>query len=97
MLGNSFRHLNCIQIPQTDWPEIVVVWAPLERQKVEVDIFDGAKLSGFATWELAGISGKTAISTLFKALARPETNSLVYFLCENVYVRKICSVKSMGF
>ena len=34
-------------MPQADWPGVVVIWAPFERQKVH--IFDRAKLSGFAT------------------------------------------------
>ena len=49
---NHFRHLKfCIEIPQTDWPEVVVIWAPFERQKIEVHIFERANLSGFATWK----------------------------------------------
>ena len=38
-------------IPQTDWPGIVVIRAPFERQKVVVHNFDRTSLSGFATWE----------------------------------------------
>ena len=40
---------------------------------------------------------KASISTYFKALACPETKILVYFLRENVYIRKICTVKAKGF
>ena len=46
-LKNRFRHLNYIQIPQADCPEVVVIWAPFERQKIEVHIFERANLSGF--------------------------------------------------
>ena len=38
-----------MQIPQADWPEVVVIWAPFERQKIEVHIFERANLSGFGT------------------------------------------------
>ena len=48
--GKLFQE-NYIQIPQANWSEVVVTWAPFERQKVEVHIFDRANLSGFATWE----------------------------------------------
>ena len=37
-------------MPQADWPGIVVIWAPFERQKIEVHIFEGANLSGFGSW-----------------------------------------------
>ena len=40
-----------MQIPQADWPEVVVIWAPFERQKIEVHIFERANLSGFGTWK----------------------------------------------
>ena len=38
-----------MQIPQADWPEVVVIWAPFERQKIEVHIFERANISGFGT------------------------------------------------
>ena len=41
---------NYIQIAQADWPEVVVIWAPFERQKIEVDIFEKTDISGFGTW-----------------------------------------------
>ena len=50
-LKNHFRRLNCIQIPQADWPGVVVICAPFERQKIEVHIFETANLSGFGTWK----------------------------------------------
>ena len=28
-----------------DWPEVVVRWAPFERQKIEVEVFERGKLS----------------------------------------------------
>ena len=40
---------NYIQIPQADLPEVIVIWAPFERQKIEVHIFERANLSGFGT------------------------------------------------
>ena len=43
-----------MQISQADWPEVVVIWAPFERQKIEVDIFERANLSGFGTWKFTG-------------------------------------------
>ena len=39
------------KIPQAHWPEVIVIWAPFERRKVEVHIFDRANILGFATWE----------------------------------------------
>ena len=39
-------------MPQADWPEVVVIWAPFERQKIEVYIFERANFSGFGTWKL---------------------------------------------
>ena len=41
---------NYIQIPQVDRLEVVVIWAPFERRKIEVHIFEWANLSGFGTW-----------------------------------------------
>ena len=31
-----------------------MIWAPIERQKIEVHIFEGANLSGFGTWKFTG-------------------------------------------
>ena len=42
-----------IQIPQADSPGVVVIWAPFERQKIEVQIFDRANPSGFGTWKFS--------------------------------------------
>ena len=36
-------------MPQADWPEVVVIWAPFERQKVGVHIFERDSLLVFAT------------------------------------------------
>ena len=37
-------------MPQTDWlGGVVVIWAPFERQKIEVHIFERANLSGLGT------------------------------------------------
>ena len=36
---------------QADWPEVIVIWAPFERQNVEIHIFDKVSLPGFAAWE----------------------------------------------
>ena len=40
-----------IQIPPADWQGLVVIWAPFERQKIEVHIFERANLSGFGMWK----------------------------------------------
>ena len=50
-LKNRFRHQNFIQIPRADWPGVVVISTPFERQKIEVHIFERANLSGFGTWK----------------------------------------------
>ena len=47
LLKNRFRYQNFIHIPQADWPGVVVIWTPFERQKIEVHIFERANLSGF--------------------------------------------------
>ena len=39
-------------MPQADWLEVVVIWTPFERRKIEVHIFDRANLSGFGTWNV---------------------------------------------
>ena len=35
-----------MQIPEADWSELVVIWTPFERQKIESYIFERANLSG---------------------------------------------------
>ena len=72
-LKNHFRQLKLYQIPQADWPGVVVIWAPFERQKIEVHIFERANLAGFGTW-------KFRYFFIILDLARPETKNLVYFL-----------------
>ena len=57
---SSFRHFshvtksrifkNLTQIPLADWPGVVVIWAPSQRQKAEAHIFERANFSGFVTW-----------------------------------------------
>ena len=42
-------------MPQIHWPEVVVTWAPFEKQNVEVHILEMANLSGFATWEFTAM------------------------------------------
>ena len=54
--GCTFKNLNLrkkvdCKISHADWPEVVVIWAPFERQKIEVHIFERANLSGFGTWK----------------------------------------------
>ena len=44
---------NYIQTPQADWLGLIAIWAPFERQKIEVHIFERANLSGFGTWKLS--------------------------------------------
>ena len=48
-LKNRFRHLKFYSNPQVDWLEVVVIWTPFERRKIEVHIFERANLSGFGT------------------------------------------------
>ena len=48
-LKNRFRHLKLYLNPQADWLEVVVIWTPFERRKIEVHIFERANLSGFGT------------------------------------------------
>ena len=38
-------------MPQADWPEILVILTPIERQKIEVHTFERANISGFGTWK----------------------------------------------
>ena len=53
--GNSLKTIlgtkNYIQILQVDWLEGVVIWTPLERQKIEVHIFERPNLSCFDIWK----------------------------------------------
>ena len=53
LLKNRFSHQNFIHITQADWPGVVVIWTPFERQKIEVHIFERANLSGFVTWKFS--------------------------------------------
>ena len=39
-------------MPQADWLEVVVIWAPFERRRIEVQIFERANLSGFGMWNV---------------------------------------------
>ena len=43
-----------MQIPQADWPEVIVIWKPFERQKIEVHIFERANFSVLGTWKFTG-------------------------------------------
>ena len=95
LLEKHFRHLKLYSNPQADWPKVLVIWVLFERQKVdEVYIFERASLSGFASWKF---TMKEKQVFLLKTLACPETKNLVYFLRENVYIRKLRSVKAKGF
>ena len=51
LLENCIRHLNYIQILQAYWPKVDVIWAPFEKQKAEVYIFERANFSGYAKWK----------------------------------------------
>ena len=44
-------------MPQADWPRVVVKWAPFERQKIEVHIFERANLSSFDMWKFTAKEG----------------------------------------
>ena len=39
-----------MQIPQVDWPGVVLIWETFERKKIEVHIFERANFSGFGMW-----------------------------------------------
>ena len=54
---------DCLWIPQADWPEVVIRWAPFERQKDEVHIFYRADLSGFARLVIFPMSGNNIFET----------------------------------
>ena len=51
-----------IQIPQSDRPEVVVIWAPFEKQKAKVHIFDRANIEIFQK-KKQGILGHTFLKT----------------------------------
>ena len=44
LIENHFRHLKAQRL------EAFLMWAPFERQKVEVHNFDNVHFSGFVTW-----------------------------------------------
>ena len=76
------------------------IWASFERQKVKIDFSGRAKLSGFATWECTAkeyLNSRKQVFLHNLRLTRPETQNLVYFLWEKIYVRKVCGVKPKGF
>ena len=50
-LKNRFSHLKLYSIPQADWLEVFVIWAPFEREKIDVHILGRANLSGFGMWK----------------------------------------------
>ena len=48
-----FKHLKFYSNPQADWSDVVVIWAPFERHKVEVHAFVMANPSACSTWNLS--------------------------------------------
>ena len=46
-----------LKSPKVGWREIVVIWAPFERQKIEVHIFERVKLSDFGMWKFTTKEG----------------------------------------
>ena len=63
----------CIQIPQADWPGVVVILAPFERQNIEVHIFERANLSGFGTWKFSAKEDLNRQKHVFLHNFRPRT------------------------
>ena len=94
-------HLNYIQIPQADWPEVVFIWAPFERQKIEVHIFERANLSGFGTRKFTtkeDLNTQKQVYILNLRLWPAQKPKICFFfLWKKVYIRKFCSVKAKGF
>ena len=39
-IWRCFFPVTILNIPQADWPEVVAIWALLEKEKVKVHIFD---------------------------------------------------------
>ena len=70
-LKNRFRHQNFIQIPRADWPGVVVISTPFERQKIEVHIFERANLSGFGTWKFTAKEDLNRRKQVFLLSFRP--------------------------
>ena len=75
---------------QADWLKVIVIWAPFERRKIEVHIFERANLSGFGMWNITAKEGLNRRKQVFLL-------NLVYFLWEIVQIRKFCIVKARGF
>ena len=93
-IWRCFFPVTILNIPQADWLEVVAIWALFERERLKSTF-----LTGFASLELTtkeDLNPRKQV-LLFKALVYPETNNWVYFLQENVYIKKICSVKAKGF
>ena len=82
-------------------PGVVVIWAPLEREKIEVHIFERANLSGFGTWKFSAKEDLNRQKQVFFHNFRPwpaqEPRIWFIFYGKKVYIRKFCSVKARGF
>ena len=65
LLKNRFRHLNYIQMPLADWLEAAAIWAPFERGKIEVHIFERANLSGLGTWNFTAKEDLIRVKQVF--------------------------------
>ena len=93
--------LNYIQVPLGDWLEVVAIWAPFERRKIEVQTFESANLSGFGTWNFTPKEDLIRRKQVFLLDLRPwytqKPKICVYYLWEIVQRRKFCSVKARGF
>ena len=50
-LKNHFRHLKLYSNPPSWLARSCFIWAPFERQNIEVHIFESANLSSVGTWK----------------------------------------------
>ena len=64
-LKNHFRHLKLY------WLEVAVIWAPLERRKIEVQIFERTNLPGFGTWNFTAKENLNRRKQVFLLNFRP--------------------------
>ena len=77
------------------------MWAPFERQKIEVHIFETANLSGLGVWKFTAKEDLNQRKQVFLhnfgpwPTHKPKMWSIFYG--QKVYIRKFCSVKARGF
>ena len=78
--------------------DVVVIWAPFERQKVEVHNFETANLLDFGTWKFTTKEDLNQRKQVFLLNLRlwPTQKPKIFF-GKKAYMRKFCSVKARGF